>query len=170
MKPALTLPPALQGFRQAAQQRWSTLAPRERLGLGLSALVLLLFLTWMFGVQPALKTLRTAPAQRLQLDAQLAQMQQLAAEAAELRAQPPVAPTQAEAALKSATDQIGPAARLQRSGERVTVTFTGIEPGALTNWLNEVRSAARARVVEAQLARAGAGYNGSVVLTLEAPR
>lgn len=48
--------------------------------------------------------------------------------------------------------------------------FTAIEPAALAAWLDEVRSAARARVVEAQLGRSGNGYSGSIVLTLAAPR
>jgi type II secretory pathway component PulM len=39
-------------------------------------------------------------------------------------------------------------------GDRADVTLTAVEPAALLAWLGEVRSAARARVVEAQLRRA----------------
>lgn len=166
MKPTLTLPPGAQSALAQLRRRWTALAPRERAGVALSGALVLVLLLWSIGLQPALRTLREAPGQRAALDADLARMQRLAAEAAELRAQPPVDPSQADAALQSATAQLGDGAKLQRSGERVTVTLTGVEPGALLNWLGEVRNAARGRVIEAQLTRAGHGYSGSVVLAL----
>jgi general secretion pathway protein M len=168
MKPALPRSDALRQSLAPLQQRWQALAPREQLGATLGLGLLLVFVVWSFAVQPALKTLRTAPAQQAVLDAQLAQMQRLAAEAAELRALPPVDAAQADAALQSATQRLGAAARLQRSGERLTVAFTSVEPAALMAWLAEVRAAARVRVVEAQLGRTGNGYSGNLVLTLPA--
>ncbi|MEY4906588.1 MAG: hypothetical protein RL260_306 [Pseudomonadota bacterium] len=169
MKPALSRSAALQQQLAPLQQRWQALAPREQLGATLGLGLLLVFLVWSFGVQPALKTLRTAPAQQATLDAQFVQMQRLATEAGELRALPPVDPAQADAALQSATERLGAAARLQRSGERVNVTFTSVEPAAMMAWLAEVRAAARVRVLEAQLGRTGKGYSGSLVLTLPPP-
>jgi general secretion pathway protein M len=160
---------ALRQTLAPLQQRWQALAPRERLGATLGLGLLALFLVWRVGVQPALKTLSTAPTQQATLDAQWARMQRLAAEAVELRALPPVDPAQADAALQAATARLGAAARLQRSGERLSVTFTSVEPAAMMGWLAEVRAAARARVIEAQLGRAGNGYSGNVVLTLPAP-
>lgn len=168
MKPALLRSDTLRQQFAPLQQRWQALAPRERLGATLGLALLLVFAVWSLAVQPALRTLRTAPAQQAALDAQLAGMQRLAAEAAELRALPPVDPAQADAALQSATQRLGAAARLQRSGERLSVTFTSIEPAAMMAWLAEVRAAARVRVVEAQLGRTGNGYSGSLVLTLPA--
>ena len=164
--------PALTSKLAPLQQRWQALAPRERLGVALGLGLLGLFLVWRLGVQPALKTLRTAPIQQAALDAQWSQMQRLAAEAVELRALPPVEPAQADAALQAATARLGNAARLQRSGERLSVTFTSVEPAAMMAWLSEVRAAARARVIEAQLGRTGNGYSGTLVLTLSvaAPR
>lgn len=166
MKSALLQSDALRQQLAPLQQRWRALPPREQLGATLGGGLLLVFLLWTLGVQPALKTLRTAPAQQAALDAQLAQMQRLAAEAGELRALPPVDPAQADAALQSATERLGATARLQRSGERLSVTFTSVEPAAMMGWLAEVRAAARVRVIEAQLGRTGNGYSGSVVLTL----
>lgn len=55
------------------------------------------------------------------------------------------------------------------SADRVTVTLSGVDAVAFTEWLGEVRSAARARVVEAQLNRSAQAYNGSVVLSLPRP-
>lgn len=169
MKPALLRSPALGQQLAPLQQRWQALAPRERLGVALGLGLLAVFLVWSLAVQPALKTLRTAPAQQAELDAQWAQMQRLAAEAVELRALPPVDPAQADAAMQAATARLGETARLQRSGERLSVTFTSVEPAAMMAWLAEVRAAARVRVVEAQLGRTGNGYSGTLVLTLPTP-
>lgn len=169
MNTALSRTDALRQQLAPLQQRWQSLAPRERLGAALGGVLLLGVLVWTIGVQPALKTLRTAPAQQAVLDAQLARMQRLAAEAGELRALPPVDPAQADAALQAATARLGAAARLQRSGERLSVTFTSVEPAAMMGWLAEVRAAARVRVIETQLGRTGNGYSGSVVLTLPTP-
>jgi general secretion pathway protein M len=149
--------------------RWQAMAPRERLGLLAAGTALLVLLIWLIGVQPALRTLRTVPVQRAELDRQWQQMQRLAAETQTLRQLPAVPPSQAEAALRSATERLGAAARLSLQGDRATVTLTGIEPAALLGWLGEIRSAARGRVVEAQLDRKGGSYSGTVVVSLGRP-
>lgn len=167
---ALPLAAPLAALRAQLGPRWQALAPRERRGLLIAATALLALLLWLVAIQPAWKVLRSAPAQRAELQGQLALMRSLAAEARELRAQPPVTPEQAQAALESATSaRLGSAAKLAVNGERVTATFTGVDPVAFTEWLREVRSAARARVVEAQLNRSAQAYSGSVVLTLPRP-
>lgn len=157
-------------LRSRIGPRWQALAPRERRGVLIAGVALLALLLWLVAIQPAWSVLRSAPPQRAELQGQLTQMRSLAAEARELRAQPPVTPEQAQAALESATSaRLGNAAKLAVNGERVTVTFTGVDPVAFTEWLREVRSAARARVVEAQLNRTAQAYGGSVVLTLPRP-
>ena len=52
------------------------------------------------------------------------------------------------------------------TGDRAVVTLNGVAPELLQGWLGEVRSAARARPVEAQLTRGPKGYSGSLVLSL----
>jgi general secretion pathway protein M len=176
---------ALQQLRESVLPQWQRLAPRERSGLLLAAGAVLVLLVWMIGVQPALDTLRSLPPQQAELDRQWQQMLAQAAEARELRGQAVLPPAQAEAALRSATDRLGAAARLNVQIDRVVVTLTDVQPAALMAWLGEVRSAARARVIEAQLRRSVAppapagkaaapapsptGLNGSVVLALQRP-
>ncbi|MEX8519537.1 MAG: type II secretion system protein GspM [Leptothrix sp. (in: b-proteobacteria)] len=145
---------------------WQAMAPRERLGLLAAGTALLVLLLWMIAVQPALRTLETVPVQRAEIDRQWQQMQRLAAETAELRQLPPVPPSQAEAALRSATERLGNTARLNLIGDRATVTLNSVEGAALLGWLGEVRSAARGRVIEAQLDRKGSAYSGTVVISL----
>jgi general secretion pathway protein M len=145
---------------------WRGLALRERRLLLLAAGVLLAFLLWLLAVQPALGTLRSAPVQQDALDAQMQNMQRLASEATQLRAAPPVNPTQAAAALKAATDRLGDKGKLALQGERAVLTLKEVGTGALGDWLAEARSGARARPVEATLSRAGQGYSGSLVVVI----
>ena len=151
----------------AVRAWWRGLAARERRLLAAGAAVLLLTLLWAVVVQPAWHTLQRAPADLELLDTQLQQMRALAAEAQQLRATPPVTPEQAAAVLKGAAERLGSKAKLSLQGERAVLTLTALEPGQLTSWLAEVRSGARARPLEANLTRAGAGYSGSLVLSLE---
>lgn len=145
---------------------WLSLAARERRLLGWGGLVVAVALLWWVAVQPAWRLLSQAPAEHDRLDAQLQQMQREAAEAQQLRALPPLQADQAGLALRAATDRLGAKARLVLQGDRATVTFTGVGTGALRDWLGEARAGARARPVEANLARGPQGFNGTVILAL----
>lgn len=152
--------------RAQALAQWQTLGERERMAVTGVAALLAVLLVWSVLVAPALRTLRTAPAELDKLELQLQQMQAQAQEVRLLRAAPSVPMAQAQAALQASVEHLGPVARLNLSGGRATVTLNGITPPALQAWLSEVRSAARARPVEAQLTRGPTGYSGSLVLVL----
>ncbi len=159
---------ALVKLRQPALTWWRALAPRERRGASAALWLLALFVAFSLLVQPAWRTLRAAPLQLDQLEAELQRMQGLAAEAQTLRGTAPVSAVQAAAALQSATARLGSSAKLSLQGERATLTLTSTPPEALRAWLIEARSAARARPIEVQLAQAPTGYSGSLILSLEA--
>ncbi len=146
--------------------RWQALGARERQGLTVALWVVALFLLWALAIAPAWRTTREAPAQLDRLDAQLQLMQRQALEARELRAIPALGGSQAAAALRAATDTLGTAARLQLSGERATLTLSGINGTQLRDWIAEARSAARTRPLEANLTRGPQGYSGSIVVAL----
>jgi general secretion pathway protein M len=148
------------------QAAWDRLDTRERLGLQAAAAALLLLLCASVLVNPALKTLREAPARLAVVETQLAQMQAWATEAKRLQQLPSVPGAQAQAALKGATEHLGPEAKLVVQGDRATLTFSNLSGEALGNWLAETRSAARARPVEAQIQRGPRGYGGTVVLSV----
>lgn len=145
-------------------QRWSTLAPREQVLVALMGGALAFLLVWMIAVRPAWRTLDQGPAQRVQADIALLQLQALANEAKELRALPPVPQAQAEQALKSATEQLGAKAKLTVQAEKATLTLTGATGEDMLQWLVQARGGAHARPVEAALTRAGDGYNGTLVV------
>jgi general secretion pathway protein M len=161
----------LAASRARAAAAWRGLAPRERWLMVAAAALVALALLWLLAVQPAWRTLARAPAEIDRLDAQLQTMQRLAAEAQALRETPTVPPEQAQAALQAATARLGPKAQLTLSGERAVARFDGIPPGALREWLAEVRAGARVRPVAAALQRAGEGFSGTLELAFEgAPR
>lgn len=156
-------------LKQACAQalaRWQALGERERLALLLVSGLLSVLIAWSVLLAPALRTLKAAPAELEKLELQLQQMQAQAQEVRALRAAPAVPAAQAQAALTASVEHLGPAARLNLTGDRAVVTLNGISPEMLQAWLGEVRAAARARPVEAQLSRGPKGYSGSLVLTL----
>jgi general secretion pathway protein M len=164
---AMSTSPALASLRQQAGTWWQARTARERQAVALVGLVVALFVVWSLLVQPALRTVREAPAQLDLLDAQYQQMQRIANEASSLRGATRVSPTQAADALKAATDRLGANARLSMQGDRATLALTkGISPEALRAWLSEARSGARARPVDVQLQRGTGGYSGTLGVVL----
>lgn len=145
---------------------WNRLARREQRLVLVAATLIGLALLWLVAIRPAWTTLRQAPAQLDALDVQLQAMQRLAAEARELRAAPTIPPAQSGAALQAATERLGDEARLTVQGERAVLSVTGIDGESLRSWLVEVRSGARARPIEAQLARGPNGFTGTVTLAI----
>lgn len=172
MSNGVNAPDALRVSRPGAalaplRARWSALGAREKRLLTALAWVLGALVLWLVALQPALRTVRSAPARLDQLDAQMLQMQRLAGEARALRGVPTVGMQQAQAAVKAAGDGLEGAARTTLAGERATVAFTNVGVADLRDWLAEVRASARARPVEANLTRNAQGqFSGTVVLAL----
>lgn len=158
----------LTDTRNQLLARYAKLDARERQMVVIIVAAVTFLIVWLALVRPAMNTLAAAPVLRAQADAQLLQMQAIANEARQLRALPPVPPTVAEQVLKSATDQLGGKAKISVQGERATLSVTGINGEDLRKWLLQARGGARARPVEANLMRAGDGYNGTLVVSIGA--
>ena len=84
---AVALPPGVAGVRAQAGQLWRSRQPRERQLIAGGAIALAVLIVWLVAVQPALRTLREAPAELDRLDTQWQQMQLAAFESA-ARARP----------------------------------------------------------------------------------
>ena len=94
---AASLPPGVAGAARSRRgQFWRARAPRERQLIAGGAIALAVLVVWLIAVQPALRTLREAPAELDRLDSQLQQMQLAAFESAALRSASPVPPAQAD--------------------------------------------------------------------------
>lgn len=158
--------PPLASLRQQAGNWWRSRTPRERQAVSAIGLVLGSFAIWSVLVQPALRSVREAPAQLDRLEAQYQQMQRVATQSGTLRGATRVSPVQAGQALRAATERLGSGGRLTLQGDRATLTLTEVSPEALRAWLNEARNGARARPTEAQLQRSASGYSGTLALTL----
>jgi general secretion pathway protein M len=149
------------------RQRWQAVPSREQRLLLAALFLVLAALLWWVGVAPALATLRSAQSQRLQLEAQLHQMQRLQVQAQALQAQPRLVIEEARRLLEASLKPLGAAAQLVPAGERMSVTFKAISADALAQWLIQARLNARAVPSEARLVRNAAGsWDGMVLLTL----
>lgn len=155
---------------QALRARWSTLAPREQVLVATAAALLCFALVWWIALAPALATLRKAEAQHRTLDAELARMQRLQAQAKAMQTQPRQGRDESMRQLEAAIrQQLGTSARYSVDGERVTVTLANTPAPVLAQWLTQVRANARALPGEAKLARnPTGGWDGTLVLTLPA--
>jgi general secretion pathway protein M len=158
---------AVAAWRAKAAAAWQGLAPRERTLVTVASLLVSVAALWLLAVQPAWRTLGRAPAELDRLDADLQVMQRLAAESQTLRDTPPVPVEQAQAALRAASERLGPKAQLTVNGDRVVVRFDTVAPSQLREWLAEARAGARARPVAVALQRAGEGFSGTLELALE---
>lgn len=147
--------------------RWSQTSAREQ-RLVMAAIALLLgALLWWVALAPALRTLRSAPAQHRALDAQLQQMQRLRAQAVSIQGQPALAQDEARRLLEASVKPMATTAQLMVTGDRVTVTFKGASADAMAPWLAQVRQNAHAVPAEARLQRNASGtWDGILVLKL----
>ncbi|MGM9426888.1 type II secretion system protein GspM [Hydrogenophaga sp. MI9] len=144
------------------------MSPREQRLVRVAAWVVGLGLLWWVGLAPALDTLRQSKARHARLDKELALVQAQAASAEVLRTQNATPPPGREAALRAleeATRGLGAGASLAQQGDRATVTLKGVAPGALAQWLQQVRINARVLPVQAQIQRGDqAAWSGQIVL------
>lgn len=144
------------------------MSPREQRLVRVAAWVVGLGLLWWVGLAPALDTLRQSKARHARLDKELALVQAQAASAEVLRTQNATPPPGREAALRAleeATRGLGAGASLAQQGDRATVTLKGVAPGALAQWLQQVRVNARVLPVQAQIQRGDqAAWSGQIVL------
>ena len=159
---------AVQDTRAQLAVRYAALAPRERVMVAGMAGAIAFLVVWLIFVRPAWNTLDLAPAQRAQADAELLQMQGIAAEARRLRTLPPVPQSVAAQVLTAATADLGGKAKLSVQGDRAILSVTGATGEDLRKWLIQARGGARARPIEAALVRAGDGYNGTLTVAIGA--
>lgn len=154
---------------------WRQLKPHEKRLLLAASVLVLIALLWWLALAPALKTLRLAPEQHRNLDAQIQAMQSMSAEAKALQNQPKLGLEEAQKALQSSvTQRFGNTAQLSIAGERATLTLKNANPQELALWLTQARVNARALPSEVKLNRSAnintsansTGWDGSLVVNL----
>jgi general secretion pathway protein M len=148
--------------------RWQSTSRREQRSLMLAAGVVALALLWWLGLAPALSVWRTAPAQHLQLQAQMQHMLTLQAQARALQALPKLSAVESRRALEESLKSLGTDARMTVQVDRLNVTLKGVSAQALAQWLSSSRQNAHLVPTEVHLTRAADAWDGSVVFTLPA--
>ncbi|WP_374412782.1 type II secretion system protein GspM [Hydrogenophaga sp.] len=158
---------ATQGLAGQLANALSGLSPREQRAVRLAAWVVGLGLLWWVALAPAIATLRMAAGRHAALDQTLSRMQAMAASAEVLRSQnatPAPARELAVRVIDESTRALGPGAQMALQGDRVTVTLRAVAPGALAQWLQQLRINARVLPVQAQMQRGPEGWSGQIVL------
>jgi general secretion pathway protein M len=146
----------------ALQTRWASLGAREQRLVALASFLVVAALLWWVALAPALQTVRMAPAQHAQVDAQLQSMRSLAAEATALRAQRTLSYDESLRNLESSVKQtLGTGASLSVSDSRASLTLKGVSANALALWLSQARVNARVVPSEARLQRSLASVPNS---------
>lgn len=153
-------------WRRQLDERWAAAAPRERLMVRVTLALVGVALLWLVALNPALTTLRKAPAELDRLDRQLQQMRALGQQADQLKQAVTVSAEQSAAALRAAAERLGPSAELTVTGAQAQLRLRGVPGAALAVFLQEARQAARARPQQAELQSGPEGYSGRVLLTL----
>jgi len=153
----------------AWKARWNALAPRERQGLLLAALVVGLALVWAVLLGPALRTLKGVAAQRAALDQQHSRMLALQAHAQALQGLSAVSPQDALAGLQASAAPLGKAGSLQVLGDQATLTLKQVSAAALAPWLH-AQPGQNLNPVEVHVVRdpgnAEASWSGTLVFRL----
>jgi general secretion pathway protein M len=162
-------PTPFEKLMLAVSVAMARLSSRERTAVTVAIWMVGLGLVWWFAVAPAIDTLRAAPARHARLDAQLGQMQRLAATAESLRGQNTAQPPGRDEvlrALDTATSGLAGTGQLSVLGERATLTLRNAPPEALAQWLAQVRINARILPVDSQINRepGSPGWSGTIVL------
>lgn len=154
----------MKAWREPLSRRWSGLQPRERAGLKLAAAVAVLSALWALVLAPALHTLRHAPQQHLQLEAQLQRMHALGAQVAQLRNEARTPAPRWRDELREAVQNLGGADVSEVPGG-LRVVLKGSRPEPLGRWLTELGPRWRVQVSEASLRRDEQGlWHGQLLL------
>ena len=151
-------------MRRDLTARWQAAAPRERLIVRVTAVIVGLLLLWLIALAPAWSTLRKAPGEIDRLDRELQQMRAMAQQTQAFKQAVPVSTEQSMTALRAATARLGPAAELTITGTQAQLRLRGV----LAMWIGEARQGARARPQEAELQTGPQGYSGRLTVVLPA--
>ncbi len=158
----MTAQARLLAWQTLLLQHWARRSRRERWLMGLTAAWLMLLALMGLAILPAWRTLKAAPAEHAQLNAQWQRMRVLQAQSAALLKQPMRAFN--EDALRASLAPLGPSVQLHMGEQSAELRLNSTPPEALALWLLSSRRESGAVVREAQLQRntviAASGQSG----------
>lgn len=145
-----------------ALSEWLQRRPaRERQWFILLFVLLVLALLWWIAIAPALQTYRASAAAHAKLDAELASMQAMVAQAKRLQAVPVMSASDAQRWLDASVKKLGKLDKVTLivQGSRVQINFSGVSAAVLANWLADARTTAQLLPVQANWRRATKATN-----------
>lgn len=152
---------ALSTWTAQAHALWQQRSPRERLWLGMGAVVMALALVWRVGLAPALHTWQEAPARQALLDQQSQHMRRLQAQAQSLQKPQAISRSDAIQWLESHLSELDPNAKISLQAEHMQVSLQAAPADKLAHWLTQAREQAHARPAQAQLQQIAAPSTAS---------
>ena len=151
----------------ALQLWWEQRVSREKWALRSAAVLMIAALLWTLALAPALRTLRSFDANRVQLDAQLQTMLSLQAQAQALQALPRMTQAAASQALRESVPQaFDKNADVTMNGGIATITLRGVSADTLAQWLATARTQAHSAPTNANLSSTPNGWSGTLQMAL----
>jgi general secretion pathway protein M len=155
-------------------RRWSVLWQRrklrERRVLLVSSLLLLVVIGWLGVVEPALLARQTLLQQVPELRAQLARLQSLAREVADLPTVAPAAGLLSQQVLEQSLTAAGlKAQQIRVSEQEVTLNFSDVSFASLAAWLQQVQQEQQLSVTEATVSARERVDRVDATLSLQPP-
>jgi type II secretory pathway component PulM len=144
---------AIQALMQPWRLFWEQRSRRERAGLKLASLVVLLAVLWQWGFSPALRIWNVAASKQAQIFATTQQMLSLEAQASKLIGTTPMNRSQAVKALQDPSFDLGPGVRFTTQGDQLKVEVARARASELARWMVAAREQARCTIQEAALKR-----------------
>ncbi|WP_028103148.1 type II secretion system protein GspM [Pseudoduganella violaceinigra] len=159
---------SINGYRAHAAAWWSARTEQEQRMLSIGGAVLAIGLVWSVLVEPAMTGREKLQKQLPQMNQQMAELQALAGEAAQLAAQPAVQPQPLNKDAVAAQLQASglTTQNLAVTGDYIKVEFKGVPFAGLVAWLDAIRREQRVRVQEGQVTQQGPAGQVDANLTL----
>lgn len=135
--------------------------------LKIGAVMVAATLLWILALAPAVRTLRSFNATRLQLDDDLQNMLRLQAQAQTLQSIPRLPTAVASQALRESVQKaFDKNADFTMSAGSATVTLRGVSADTLAQWLMSARTQAHSAPLQAKLRNTPTGWSGSLQMSL----
>lgn len=158
----------INAYRARAAVWWEARTEQEQRMLGIGGAVVAFGLVYGLLIDPALTGRDTLQKELPRLNQQVAELQALAGEAAQLAGAPPVQPQPLSKDGVAATLQANglTSQNLAVTGDYIKVEFKGVQFAGLVTWLDTMRREQRVAVQEGQVTQQGPAGQVDANLTL----
>lgn len=149
------------------QDKWSTLATREKVLVATVLALALLSALWWGLLYPSWKLWKAGDVQQAKWEQSLQNIQAAGKRADALRTLPAMTTAEAKTALQNSLQTFGGAAQVNWVGNtQARIVLTNVKPDALAQWLTEARLNALSIPENSELTLSAAGWSGTIQMRL----